>query len=655
MVSKSFRYSFLPLWMSVYLHALKRLLPYCFLAITLLFLFAGSFSRVFDAYELQTYDWRVRQAPARESTQDVVIIEIWDDALEAIGSWPVDRKYHAALIDVLRRYQARLVGFDVLFVEPNSGDEALARTAQEHGSVFLAEVMDRVSYQDGQMVAQGFLTRVIESLKESARGVGHVNAVVDLDGKRRRIAPIIQAGDERRFHLGLLMAIYALDLTPDDVFKDEEGNLHLGKKRVIPMDENGHALMFFAGSWGRVYRHVSYLQILQAYQDILAGKTPSLDLNFLKNKICFVGLTATGTHDINPVPTDRLYPQIGLHADMFNNVLQGNFVVRLERWWNLAVLGGLVGLGFLLANVKRLTWSILLALLIWLSFFTAVTYTFYYALLWVDLFYPSVSFGVIYLSAILMRTRSEKRARERLEVELSLASRIQRNFLPTHLPTLQGLELDAFMRPAEQVGGDLYDVLKIDQEHLGIMCGDVSGKGVPAALFMARSVAAFKFHSSGNPNPAEVLAGLNDNLAGMETSGLFVTMNYAVVDNQHKKLTLSTGGHLPVLQVRRDGRFSFLDPAGGMPLGLLPEAKFENLAVELEPEDIYVFYSDGVTEARNRKREDYESDRLLEVVREHRQMSVSALKEELLHDIQNFVGHAPQHDDLTFLILKVTA
>ncbi|MBF0254093.1 MAG: serine/threonine-protein phosphatase [Candidatus Omnitrophica bacterium] len=187
------------------------------------------------------------------------------------------------------------------------------------------------------------------------------------------------------------------------------------------------------------------------------------------------------------------------------------------------------------------------------------------------------------------------------------------------------------------------------------MCGDVSGKGMPAALFMAKAVAEFKFNSAGRDNPSEVLHHLNEGLSEEDSAGLFVTMNYLIFNLGHRVLTLSNAGHMPVLRVRKDGTADELDAEGGMPIGLMTGIEFGLTTVDAAEGDVYVLYTDGISEARNRRKEDYEIERLKAAVLRSRSKSAEAIKDEVLKDVRDFVGHAPQHDDMTLLVLKVNA
>lgn len=199
----------------------------------------------------------------------------------------------------------------------------------------------------------------------------------------------------------------------------------------------------------------------------------------------------------------------------------------------------------------------------------------------------------------------------------------------------------------------MYDVVQIDEDHIGIMCGDVSGKGMPAALFMARAVAEFKFHASSNVDPAAALSGMNTGLSAVESSGLFVTVNYAIVNTSQKWINFSSGGAMPVLRTSKDGAQEWVDPEGGMPIGLMDGIEFGHKTLPLNSGDVFVMYSDGISEARSKKREDYETERLSAVVKEYREQSAETIKDEILKSVDAFVQDAGQFDDMTVIVTKV--
>jgi sigma-B regulation protein RsbU (phosphoserine phosphatase) len=275
--------------------------------------------------------------------------------------------------------------------------------------------------------------------------------------------------------------------------------------------------------------------------------------------------------------------------------------------------------------------------------------------LWIDLFYPILFIAVLYLGLTLYRFIVERHKRLLLENELKVARRIQRSFLPEEPPEKEGLKIAASMNPAEEVGGDLYDFLDIDEKKIGVMVGDVSGKGVPAALFMAKTVSEFKSWARSGEEPSKVLANLNDQISTTSKSGLFVTISFADINMQNRKLILASAGHLPVILARKDQEEPLaISVEEGMPIGLVPGAGFGTKEVDLKQGDVIAFYSDGVTEAMNPKREEFGEKRLKDTIRQVKDLEPQAIIEEIHRRIKKFAGHAPQHDDITIIIVKVS-
>lgn len=632
------------------------MIPYLLSAAAIAAVVAGSYTRVFDVYEYSTYDWRFQMKPPLAASPDIVMIDIWDDSLQQIGEFPFSREYHAYLLDVLREYGAKMLGFDILLVESREGDEEFAAAAKNFGRMYFSEVLAQPFHDEqGRWASQKYQASLLDVYRDAAAGIGHANAVVDRDGKRRRAAPAIFLDGKPHYQLGILMAADYLGI-PRNELEAGPHSLRLGPHRTAPLDESGYLLVHFAGKWKETYKHYSYIDILKSHTQAESGQKPLLDLSaILKDKVCFLGLTATGTHDINPIPLEPLYPQVGLHANVFNMIVQDAYLWRLPRRWNLLILVLLAAAAMWLTRIPRLQVSIGAALLTLGGFAVLAMALFAFGLIWIDLFYPSIVFGLIYLGGVLRRTMSEKKKRELIEAELSIASNIQRSFLPTTLPECPFLDISVFMKPAKHVGGDLYTAFKIDDHRMGVMLGDVSGKGAPAALFMAKSVSEFKFNSRGSSDPAHVLTTLNDSLANDQSSGLFVTAAFAVFDGEKRTALFSNGGHLPVIKVAADGKSEQLMPDGGMPLSLMPGIEFANLETPLRKGDIFVFYSDGISEAKNTRRQDYEIERLTQVITREKDASSKDIEKAVLAEIDQFVGNAPQHDDMTLLIVKVSA
>jgi predicted ester cyclase len=245
----------------------------------------------------------------------------------------------------------------------------------------------------------------------------------------------------------------------------------------------------------------------------------------------------------------------------------------------------------------------------------------------------------------------EARERERIEQELQIARRIQHALLPEATPELVGWEVAAYYKPARAVGGDFYDYLELPNGRLGLVVGDATGHGMPAALVMAttrgmlRAVAQPLGYS-----PGEVLARVNDALWPEIPPNMFVTCLYAVLDPTEGRLRYANAGHdLPYLK-HKDGASELR--ATGMPLGLMPEMNYEEKEAVLEAGDSVLFYSDGLVEAHDPQREMFGFPRLRALVSEH-DGADGSLVDRLLNELSGFTGEEwEQEDDITLVTLQ---
>jgi sigma-B regulation protein RsbU (phosphoserine phosphatase) len=272
--------------------------------------------------------------------------------------------------------------------------------------------------------------------------------------------------------------------------------------------------------------------------------------------------------------------------------------------------------------------------------------------LWIDFFYPAIIIALLYISLTLYKYIGEWKKMLLLENELGIAKKIQQSFLPTSLPQVSGVDMDAAMFTARQVGGDMYDFKVFEDSRLGVMIGDVSGKGVPASLFMAMTAGEFKFFASQNAAPESVLSLLNSRIVGESRSNLFVTMFYIVFDLKNKKARYSNGAHLPVVHLKHTGQVDLLDTPEGTPLGLI-ESEYVGHDLSLEKGDIFVFYTDGVTEAMNKKKELYTDKRLLSVIKASASLSAREILQRIEKDVRAFEPKSNQHDDITIMVVRI--
>jgi predicted ester cyclase len=254
------------------------------------------------------------------------------------------------------------------------------------------------------------------------------------------------------------------------------------------------------------------------------------------------------------------------------------------------------------------------------------------------------------LHTTLERLEQELRERERVEQELRVAERIQHALLPRDLPALDGWEIAHDYRPAREVGGDFYDFLDLDDGGVGLVIGDVSGKGIPAALVMANTQSVLRaIARRGGVAPGRVLAEANEVLFTYLPPNMFATCFYAVLDPETGLLSYANAGHnLPCCW--HEGTATELR-ASGMPLGLMPGMDYEEKERTLAPGDGVLLYSDGLIEAHDPEREMFGTSRMVQFVGEH--AGQATLIDSLLVELQQFAGEVwEQEDDITLLTLQ---
>ena len=245
--------------------------------------------------------------------------------------------------------------------------------------------------------------------------------------------------------------------------------------------------------------------------------------------------------------------------------------------------------------------------------------------------------------------------KDRLGTELSLATDIQAHMLPSIFPAFpehNEFDIYATMDPAKEVGGDFYDFFMLDDQHLAIVIADVSGKGVPAALFMVIAKTLIKNHAQSGLSPAEVFTRVNQMLCEGNEAGLFVTAWMGELELTTGKLTFVNAGHNPPLIRLADGGYKYLKSRAGFVLAGIDAMRYKQNELYMQPGDRLFLYTDGITEATDTKEELYGEDRLSDYLNAHSNDSVRDVLKGLREDIDSFVGEAEQFDDMTMLILE---
>jgi len=281
-----------------------------------------------------------------------------------------------------------------------------------------------------------------------------------------------------------------------------------------------------------------------------------------------------------------------------------------------------------------------------------------------------VEFGFEYDDADMLRAFCEQAAvaientrlveesivNERLEQELKIAHEAQMKLLPKDMPKLENIELDAVCITANEVGGDYYDFFEIDKERLGVVIGDVSGKGTSAAFYMAEVKGIMEALAIANQTPKNLLVPTNETLYKNFDRKTFISLIYGIIDVKKKNFIFCRAGHCPVLMATpdKDG-CKLLEPKGlgvGLDSGPLFEKSLQQLNMPLKTGYVYLLYTDGLTEARNRTGEEFGEDRLTNVFTAVKNLSAHEIKKRIIHEVYTFFDGENATDDMTFLIIK---
>lgn len=240
---------------------------------------------------------------------------------------------------------------------------------------------------------------------------------------------------------------------------------------------------------------------------------------------------------------------------------------------------------------------------------------------------------------------------EKSKTELGVAKEIQINTLPDESLSSKDVEIVGELKAAKEVGGDLYDFVQIDEHHVAVLIGDVSGKGVPAAMFMMKTITSFRDFAVPNKTPSQILKQVNESIYRGNKKNMFVTCFLAILDKRNGKLVYANAGHNPPI-VGFNRNFHYLKCKPGLLLGCFKDALIEDEEVTLKPGESITFYTDGITEARNESGDFFGEERLLNVLNKMNYSCVLELHHTIKDEISGFVKEAPQSDDITFVTLK---
>ena len=652
---------------------------------TVLSLATGGQTRrmLFDAWQ--------RLGPREVKAPNIRVVLIDGKSLGMVGPWPWSRYYLARLTEDIAKQGAKVIAFDVLFPEPDrvnpvlfaklypelspatsSEVQALPSMDQFFGQVVGRSpvVIARAGAEDGvregltvdAQISGALPTRVgewpaaivaIPELEDVALGHGLINGQPDSDGTIRSVPLVMRVAGKPMPGFAMEIARLGLD-SPGFQVTPESVKL---AGRNIPVDDRGRMHFRFGTFPDR--------NIISAAV-VLGDAAPR---GFFAGKTVLIGLAAEGTADIVSTP---------LAAENYGSLVQAQAVDAIEsgsgwlsrpRWanvleWALAAMLALLGLlAAWRGKAPRLALAIaLIALPIasWLAFDRLS--------LLVDATRPLLIGGGALAGVVIGLFADARRDRERLretlveervaaaqtEGELQAAREIQMSMVPPRA-TLANvdprLDVDALLEPARSVGGDLYDLARLDDDRIGFMIGDVTGKGVPAALFMAMSKALTSFVlNRENVDLAGAVTSVNEELLRGGGETLSVTMIIGIIDLKTGAVSLVCAGHEDPITLKPDGKAEIHRLLGGPPLGLTTfDYPVEPLS--LSPGDTLMLVTDGITEAQNLNDELYGRQQILTEIAQKRG-SATELCEGIRDAVRIFEGGLEPTDDLTVMVLR---
>lgn len=611
--------------------------PLLWIFIFLSILFSLDFFHAVDFRELDSMDFRFRLRGVQPAHSDIILVEIDDNSLKALGQWPWPRGVYARLLDALAEYEPAAVFFDILFTEASSDpaqDEALARASRKLGNVLMP------FYYTSLKPFEAFFP--IPLFAESAAAMGFVNVQPDEDGVTRRLHISIEGKDVTYYNPAfLLLGLRYRETYPERIIE----RLPWDQRQVIQINYPGPV---------SAYRRLSFQTVLHLAE---TGRRAEL-AEFFHNSIVIIGHTATGTTDLRPTPFSTADVGLSVQAACVHTLLSGNYMHSLPPWVH-----------FLLLQILGLTiaWIVIRSSLrvgLTAAIGTAAAY------LGINFFLfcrtglvlptgvPIAGLGASVFIALLFKFLTTRMQSEMMTQELEMASKIQETFLPSRISGEGNLELAWDYRFLKSVGGDLFDWVKFSDARRGIVIGDVSGKGMPAALYMAKAISEFRKENKENRSPAEVCRSLNNACLSGGATGHFLTLIYAVLDPAGRRISFAVAGHEPMIYYRHSSRSAFLAAReGGPPLGLFEEAEYENQTLEFMPGDFFLLITDGVRELRNPKGEEFGMDRLCRIAETcgRRQAGAEEILAAMRQGWTEFQNGRLPHDDYTVICVRFSA
>ncbi|MCE9523781.1 MAG: CHASE2 domain-containing protein [Alphaproteobacteria bacterium] len=658
---------------------------------------------LFAIPRLALFDLYQREAPRLQHDGSVVIVAIDEASLKAVGQWPWPRQLMAQLVSKILAARPAALGLDMFMSEPDRSSpeewltaagempkalgEAL-RQLPSHDAVFASAlragpVMLGIGGADEGVSDTGPLApfrlfdplgaptapaalpkfkaalRSLAAIDTAARGHGMLSVVPDEDGIFRRL-PLVSTVSGRLAPSMVLELLRLAAGTPSiSLYVDDAAarGVEVGPL-AIPTQDDGSVWIHFSRSDSR--RFVSAA-------DVLAGR---IDANRFDQKIVLVGVTGLGLTDLRQTPLGFM-PGTEINAQLLENILDGRLVTRpaWTRWAEPALTLFFAVLLIVTLRLVRLRWQLVLALTP-IAILAATGFGFWHSLQLVDVATPALGqllVCVSFLAGNFAETDKQRRqlkreleARKLAEAkaagEMEAGRRIQMGMLPGAASVAgdRRFDLGALMVPARQIGGDLYDFFKIDDRRLFFAVGDVSGKGVPAALFMALGKSLCKSYAlRGTSDVAEVINLANVEISRDNPEMLFITMFAGILDLDTGEVQFCNAGHDTPYLLHKGAPPEAVLSQGGPPLCVMEDFAYVTETLRLMPGDLLCVMTDGVSEAMDPSGALLGAERTQQILAAMpTDVSANAIVDQLYKAVGRFVAGAEASDDLTVLAIR---
>jgi adenylate cyclase len=641
---------------------------------------------VFDGYQ--------RLFPLERTSDPVAIVLIDEGALAAYGQWPWPRTRIAELVARLSEHEPAAIGFDMVFAEPDrfspaaivqempiipqilaralqalpSNDEQLGRALKDRNVVlgiagfpypdprFPTPPRAPPVAQKGEVAAaltgfQGHLGN-LEVIDANAAGRGLMNS-----GQQDQVVRVVPLVARVQGAIVPSLGVESLRVGIGAGIRLDDGGDGLITMRMADMrtrmQEDGT-------TWLRMGSY-DEARPISAYE-VLSGK---VDPERIRQKIVLIGMSGLGVLDFKATPLGEFVPGVALHAQVIENLYNGVSLVRPAHMTYIEgaalIVAGLLLIWFVPRHSALQGINLMVALVLLLLFAGLVAFRHFNLLF--DFAWPAIGtvavFGSVVVGTLAEAERQRRQLRDqaaRMAGEVDAARRIQMGLLPDPkevLPADRRFQLAALLEPARTVGGDFYDCFMIDRGRVFFVVADVSGKGLPAALFMAAVKSQLKAAALRGGSVGEVLSRAQDEIGRENPEQLFVTAFAAILDVASGELEFSSAGHEPPFARKPRGAPERFENPGGPPLCVVEDFAYPTGRRRFSPGEWLCVVTDGATEAMNVDKQFFGVERLRASLG---WMPEEAIPDEVVRrlreDVQRFAGEAEPADDITLLVVR---